>query len=194
MMTYVSLSRNRNISTSYALSKDGITWHSEGVLFREQNKDVVIFPEKINGKYVAFNRPSGDFHFSLPNIWISYSKDLEYWGHDEVIRMGKGHGWDTGKVGAGCPPIKTKHGWLEIYHGVNKFHRTDRLYHYHMQHGNENEYEFKYCAGAALFDLDNPAKLLRKSHSTKPLFAPKHDYEIKGFVNDKRNDLMWILY
>ena len=77
VMTYVSLSKEYNISVSLATSYDCEKWKREGIIFNDQDKDVVIFPEKINGKYVAFDRPEGNFQFSQPRIWISYSSDMK---------------------------------------------------------------------------------------------------------------------
>lgn len=164
IMTYVSLSRFNSISTRYAVSNDGIKWHKREIIFRHQNKDVVLFPEKINNRYVALNRPEGNMKFSLPHMWISFSHDLEYWGDDQTVLISK-RGWDSRRMGAGASPIKIKQGWLEFYHGV----RIDK-------HGRQ------YCAGAALFDLKNPTKLIAKSH--KPLIAPTLKEEKTGFMHD----------
>ncbi len=161
IMTYVSLSRFDNISSSYALSKDGLHWHRRGIIFRHQNKDVVLFPEKVNGRYVAFNRPEGNFNFSSTHMWISYSKDLEHWGDDKSILLSD-NCWDASRVGAGCPPIKTKKGWLEIYHGV------------HPKYG--------YCIGGALFDKKNPNRLIARGSCNEPLLYPRNSYEKKGWM------------
>ena len=100
VMTYVSLSREGNVSTSYAISNDCMNWYRRGIIFGEQNKDVVIFPEMINNEYVAFNRPEGSFEFTHPHIWTSYSDDLDSWkNHSPVIIAKKGE-WDYGRVGA----------------------------------------------------------------------------------------------
>ena len=164
IMTYVSLSRFNSISTSCAVSNDGIKWHKRGIIFRHQNKDVVLFPEKVNNNYVAFNRPEGNMDFSLPHMWISYSKNLEYWGNDKTLLLSK-KGWDSARVGAGAPPIRTKKGWLEFYHGV-RMHENER----------------QYCVGVALFDLKNPSKLIAKS--PQPLIAPELEEEKTGFMHD----------
>ena len=107
VMTYVSLSREENISTSYAISNDCVNWYRRGIIFKEQNKDVVLFPEMIHKQYVAFNRPEGNFQFSPPHIWISYSRDLEHWGDSDSLKITKPGQWDYGRIGAGPPPIKT---------------------------------------------------------------------------------------
>ncbi|MBU0958970.1 MAG: hypothetical protein KKB31_03415, partial [Nanoarchaeota archaeon] len=115
-MTYVSLSRREGVSTCLAISKDGFNWERKGIIFGEQDKDVVIFPEKIKGRYVAFDRPEGNFEFAPPHIWVAYSKDLQYWGKLKGVFFSK-KSIDFHRSGAGPPPIKTEKGWLFIFHG-----------------------------------------------------------------------------
>ncbi|MDO8508301.1 MAG: hypothetical protein Q7S27_01300 [Nanoarchaeota archaeon] len=167
LMTYVSVSYNDGVSTSLAVSKDLVKWERKGIIFREQNKDAVIFPEKIMGKYVALHRPEGSFEFSRPSIWISYSPDLIYWGRERSIVQPRTNGWDHDRIGAGAPPIKTKNGWLEIYHGVIK--KNDITY---------------YNVGALLLDLKNPEKILARSPLNKPLISPTKTYEKTGYMNN----------
>ncbi|MAF50689.1 MAG: hypothetical protein CMH64_01225 [Nanoarchaeota archaeon] len=161
VMTYVALSRYNSISSSYAVSKDGINWKRRGIIFRHQNKDVVLFPGKVKGRYVAFNRPEGNFNFSLPHMWISYSKDLEHWGDDQSLLLSK-DSWDSARVGAGTPPILTKKGWLEIYHGVHP--------------------DYGYCMGACLLDKNEPHKLIARGPCDAPLLCAQQDYEKKGWM------------
>lgn len=183
VMTYVSLSMKSNISTSYAISNDCIHWHRRGIIFREQNKDVVIFPEKVRGKYVAFDRPEGSFQFTPPHIWISYSKDLEFWGEPKPMFFSKKGEWDYTRIGSGPPPIKTDKGWLLIYHGVVniKKHRIeepilDKIKNFVKSFFHEeNNIENVYCVGAALFDLKNPKKLISKTKY--PIIIPRKSYE-----------------
>jgi beta-1,2-mannobiose phosphorylase / 1,2-beta-oligomannan phosphorylase len=184
VMTYVSLSKEDNISTSYAISNDCLSWYRRGIIFKEQNKDVVLFPEMIEKRYVAFNRPEGNFQFSPPHIWISFSKDLEHWGDSDSVRITQEGQWDYGRIGAGPPPIKTKDGWLLIYHAVRE-----------KKEDAKNEGIFKkifahekinmtyYYASAALFDLNNPKKILKKAH--KPILSPTKKHQ-KSLFEDKR--------
>ncbi len=157
VMTYVSLSREQNISTSLAISKDCKNWKRRGIIFGEQDKDVVIFPSKINGKYVAFDRPESNFQFSLPHIWIAYSDDLESWGDLKPIAYVYTKKGACLRNGAGPPPLKTKKGWLLFYHAVEE-----------IKEGKEEISE--YVMGAALFDLKNPEKII--SRTNKPLLLP----------------------
>ena len=171
LMTYVSVSSTEGVSTALAISKDLIKWDRKGIIFRTQNKDAIIFPEKINGMYVALHRPDSSFIFSRPSIWIAYSKDLIYWGKDKSILRPRAGSWDSTKVGTGPPPIKTKKGWLIIYHGIKEYieGKTGRMV---------------YSAGAALLDLNDPAKILARSPKNKPLFKPNPKYKREGFTGN----------
>lgn len=125
------------------------------------NRNMVLFPEKINGLYVRLDRPfeSG----TRGNIWISYSPDLIYWGRSECIMESRTFAWDQGKIGPGCPPVKTNEGWLIIYHGT-----TPRI----------NGQIYK--AGIALLDLKDPRKVLARSKEY--IMAPREIYERVGDV------------
>ncbi len=171
-MTYVSVSMSGGVSTSLALSEDMNMWQRKGIIFRQQNKDVVIFPEKINGLYAAMIRPEGTMIFDKPSIWVSYSKDLIFWGKDRPILQPRSDSWDELRIGAGTVPLKVDEGWLAIYHGVRE-HRN--------HHGEAGKV---YSAGAVLFDAENPAKVLARTPKNEPLIAPEHDFERQGFVNN----------
>jgi len=123
------------------------------------DKSGCILPEKINGKYVFFHRV-------FPNILIDYVDDLNFDGTSKwltgqysiPIRPDK---WDSRKIGAGAPPVKTKDGWLLIYYGV------------------DDKDASKYHIGAMLLDLKNPTKVLYRSDS--PILGPTEEYENTGF-------------
>jgi predicted GH43/DUF377 family glycosyl hydrolase len=125
------------------------------------NKDAVLFPEKINGDYVMLDRPGG-MGGQAGSIWITYSPDLVHWGREKVI-MGPSAGWSNSKLGASTPPIKTNQGWLVIYHGV-RVTGSGRLYR----------------VGAALLDLENPQKLI--GYTPHFIFGPEEVYERTGDV------------
>lgn len=183
IMTYVSLSERTNISTSYAVSNDCLRWHREGVIFIEQNKDAVLFPERVNNEYIAFNRPESAFQFSLPHIWISYSENLKFWGKATPIKLPEKTGFNYIKVGAGPPPIKTEKGWLLLYHLVSKHEKEksfiDDLKSIFIY---PDKKIIHYSVGAALFDLKNPKKLIAKSES--PILTPDKDYEKGTFMKN----------
>jgi predicted GH43/DUF377 family glycosyl hydrolase len=165
-MTYVGVSVKEGISTYLAESTDLKRWERKGLIFREQNKDVALFPQKIKGKYVALNRPESAFEFSKPGIWLSYSPDLIYWGKDKKIILPREKSfWENERIGTGPPPMKTRKGWLVIYHGVKKKGKKT------------------YYAGAVLLDLKNPERIVARTPLNKPLFVPSAKYEKEGFVN-----------
>ncbi len=166
-MTYVTVNKVEGVCTNLAVSKNLRNWERKGIIFREQNKDVALFPEKINGEYVALHRPEGSFEFSRPSIWISHSKDLVYWGKEKSIVGTREGYWESERVGGGSVPLKTKEGWLEIYHGVYEKRRQK-----------------VYSAGAVLLDLEEPERVLARTPKSKPLFKPERRYEKKGYIND----------
>lgn len=123
------------------------------------NKNAVIFPKKFGGRYVRFDRPMAKGIAT----WISYSYDLIHWGDSTVVFETRPGYWDTDKVGPGAPPIRTKKGWLLIYHGV-KTTSAGPIYR----------------LGVALFDLNNPAKIIGRSE--EPILSPTEEYERIGDV------------
>ena len=76
-----------------------------GMIFCPENKDVVLFPERIDGEYVALHRPNAATPFCRPEMWVARSPDLIHWGRHECLHGG-GAEWETGRVGAGTPPVR----------------------------------------------------------------------------------------
>ncbi|GHT17430.1 glycosidase [Bacteroidia bacterium] len=142
-------------------TNDFKTYKRRGMIFPPHNKDCAIFEEKINGLYYAFHRPSSP-ELGGNYIWLAQSPDGVHWGNHRCVAVTRAGSWDSARVGAGAAPIKTKEGWLEIYHGANAEHR--------------------YCLGALLLDLHNPAKVLARS--TQPIMEPIADYEKTGFFGN----------
>ncbi len=128
-------------------------WKREGLAFKNiWDKDAIIFPEKINGKYIIYHRIE-------PSIWVTYSDKLEFpiWDKHAIIAGPRpGRMWDSMKIGAGAQPLKTRYGWLLIYHGV--------------------DYNYVYRLGVLLVDLNNPSKVIYRSPN--PILEPEKDYEI----------------
>lgn len=171
-MTYVSVSMSSGISTSLALSSDLNRWERKGIIFRQQNKDAAIFPEKFSGHYVALHRPEGTMIFDKPRIWLSYSSDLEYWGKDRPIIAPRENSWDEVRIGTGAVPLKTEEGWLLIYHGV------------HLEDRKKPDSEKVYEAGAVILHADKPEKVVARTPRNAPLFAPEHEFEKNGFKRE----------
>ena len=86
--------------------------------YLRENKDVLLFPEKIGGRYAALHRPNPATHFAHPEIWLAYSDDLLRWG-DHAPLLGGGSAWDAGRVGGGCPPVRTRRTFIELCHSLH---------------------------------------------------------------------------
>lgn len=126
------------------------------------NRNGVLFPRKIDGRYAMLSRPSDNGHTLFGDIFYSESPDLIYWGKHRHV-MSPVIGWQSAKVGGGPVPIETEEGWLLIYHGV-------------LISCNG----FVYSAGCALLDLDEPWKV---KYRTKPyIISPRELYECVGDV------------
>jgi predicted GH43/DUF377 family glycosyl hydrolase len=164
--TYVAVSRH-GAATALASTVDFHDFSRQGAIFCCENKDVVLFPEWIAGAHVALHRPNPATPFCRPEMWIAWSQDIIHWGHHGVLHGG-GAEWETGRVGAGTPPVRVEGGWLEIYHG--------------SRHTTEPGAVGKYSTGALLLHSDNPARILRRTPMS--IFEPTTDYERQGFVPD----------
>ena len=130
--------------------------------FLPYNRNGVLFPRRINGKYAMVSRPSDTGHTPFGDIFYSESPDLIHWGKHRFVMKPIG-GWQATKVGAGPTPIETTEGWLLFYHGV-------------LTSCNG----FVYSFGAALLDVDQPWKVI---YRTAPyLMSPQTVYECVGDV------------
>ncbi len=130
------------------------------IVSQPDTKAGALFPRKINNKFAMFVRPTyGE------SIWIAYSNDLIYWGHSRAIVTPRPGYWDSYRIGASVPPIKTDNGWLEIYHGV-RMTAGGPIYH----------------AGSVLLDLENPSKIVARCD--EPILSPRENYERIGDVNN----------
>lgn len=136
------------------------TFHQLENAFLPYNRNGVMFPRKINGKYAMLSRPSDRGHTPFGDMFYSESPDMEYWGHHRFVMAPKG-GWQSTKIGPGPIPIETSQGWLLFYHGV-------------LTSCNGFEYSF----GAALLDLEQPWKVLYRTGSY--LLGPDAIYERVG--------------
>ncbi len=149
-----------------AWTEDFKTFHQLENAFLPFNRNGVLFPRKIGGMYMMMSRPSDNGHTPFGDIYVSQSRDLEFWGrHRYMMGTVKGNdsAWQSTKVGPGPSPIETDEGWLLIYHGVITTCNG-----------------FVYRMGAALLDLDEPWKV--KYRSKDYLMAPWELYECVGDV------------
>ncbi len=122
----------------------------------EDNKDHVLFPRRIDGRYAALHRRASD-------IWLASSTDLVTWPEEHmgsVMGPRADNWWDPVRIGGGGPPIHTEHGWLTLYHG------------YQAQH--------VYRIGVAMLDLEDPSRVINRPR--EPIFEPEEAWEIRGDV------------
>lgn len=133
-----------------------------GLVSTPGNKDGVLFPERVNGLYARLDRPIGN---DVGSIWVSYSPDLVNWGRSELVISLRPRYWDSYRIGASVPPIRTERGWLEIYHGL-KMTTTGPIYR----------------VGTVMLDLVNPARVIGRCLS--PVLSPREDYERVGDVGN----------
>ncbi|MFQ5616018.1 MAG: glycosidase [Anaerolineales bacterium] len=140
-----------------ARSDNLITWERLGPIVRgEDNKDHVLFPRKIGGRYAALHR-------RWPNVWLAYSDDLMSWpeaGMTPIFGPRPDNGWDSKSVGANGVPIMTEHGWLMLYHAYGK----DHIYRF----------------GVCLLDFDDPSRVIRRPRAA--IFQPEEIWELRGDV------------
>ena len=153
-------------------------WNREGLAFKNiWDKDAILFPEKIGGKYIVYHRIE-------PSIWVTYTKEIRFplkEKHAIILGPRPGRMWDSLKIGAGAQPLKTRHGWLLIYHGV--------------------DYNYVYSLGVLLVDLNDPQRVIYRSPN--PILQPEEDYEIGlsgawvpnvvftcGAVSDSEKDIL----
>jgi predicted GH43/DUF377 family glycosyl hydrolase len=174
-------------STALATTTDFLKYTRLGVITTKgsNNKDVVLFPEKMSqqqqqssalssssnnntdgaGKYFFLHRPSGwigsKYGVNKPSIWLGEGNALTNF-EKHTLLLKPEEDWEELKVGAGPPPIKTTTGWLVIYHGVSR----DKVYR----------------AGAALLDLHDPSKIIGRTKT--PILEPKEPYEKFGDVSN----------
>jgi predicted GH43/DUF377 family glycosyl hydrolase len=173
-VTYVVLSNyvKNNPSISTALAKTDNFSHYERLgiitILGSEDKDVVLFPKFNEGafqSYMMLHRPSTwvgpEYNTERPSIWIAEGDSItNFKKHSPLVKPEQS--WEALKIGVGVPPIRTKKGWLVIYHGVSLDH--------------------VYSAGAFLLDITEPRKILGRTKA--PLLTPEEDYEIKGDVNN----------
>ncbi len=146
-----------------ASTKDFRVWKRLENPFLPFNRNAVMFPRKIHGKYMMLSRPSDSGHTPFGDIYLSESPDLTYWGRHRHVMGRSGRWWESVKIGAGAAPIETSEGWLLFYHGVT---------------GTCNG--FVYSIGGAILDIDRPSVV--KYRCGTFLITPETWYEERGFV------------
>jgi predicted GH43/DUF377 family glycosyl hydrolase len=145
------------ITPMIARSKNLVTWERLGPIVRgEDDKDHVLFPRRIGGRYAALHR-------RWPQIWLAYSDDLVTWREADmapVFGPREDNWWDCKSVGGNGVSIETGHGWLMLYHAYDHDH--------------------VYRFGVCLLDLEDPSRVLRRPR--EPIFWPQELWELRGDV------------
>ena len=138
------------------------------------NRNMVLFSERLGGKYVRLERPfpvygrGGGERF---DIWISDSPDLRYWGNAELLLAVEQVRYANTKLGPAAPPVKTPQGWLTTYHAVD----TDPA---RGKNGWEASWKKRYTTGVMLLDLEDPRRIVGMYE--EPLLVPEAPYEVAG--------------
>jgi beta-1,2-mannobiose phosphorylase / 1,2-beta-oligomannan phosphorylase len=131
------------------------------------DRDVILFPEKINGRFALLRRPlqfvGPEYGTETPGVWICFSEDLEHWS-DPVLLAASEQPWENGRIGGSTPPVRTDRGWLVLYHGVEEAYPPTRRVVYRM--------------GAMMLDLEDPTKVLARTRDF--LMEPEAYYEKFG--------------
>jgi predicted GH43/DUF377 family glycosyl hydrolase len=162
LLTYSAYSRH-GVRVALARTKNFTSVERVALITQADYRNVVIFPERIGGRYVRLDRPHSEI--SPWSIWISYSPDLVYWGDSRLVMRPVTYHWDEMKIGPGATPFRTSRGWLHIYHGV--FPTMDGSV---------------YRLGVALHDLEDPSKIIGVSDEW--ILQPEDPWEITGYVHN----------
>jgi len=145
-----------------ARTEDLETFQRIALVSSPGNKDGVLFPEKINGLYARLDRPIAN---DIGSIWVSYSPDLINWGRSELVMSRRPRYWDSFRIGASVPPIRTYRGWLEIYHGT-KMTPSGPVYR----------------VGTVMLHPNNPARVLGRCLA--PVLSPREHHERIGDIGN----------
>jgi beta-1,2-mannobiose phosphorylase / 1,2-beta-oligomannan phosphorylase len=170
-LTYVVLSdyvsKQPIGSTALATTTDFKNYIRLGIISSKgsDNKDVVLFQERIKNKYLFLHRPRSwigpKYGINKPSIWLGEGSGLTNF-EKHILLLKPEYEWEDSRIGSGPPPIKTNKGWLLIYHGVDK--------------------NLIYRAGAALLNIDNPNIIIGRTK--KPIMEPEKHFEKIGDVKN----------
>lgn len=127
------------------------------------NRNAVLFPRKVNGKFLMLSRPSDSGHTPFGDIFVSESPDMVYWGRHRHVMGKSSEWWEALKIGGGAAPIETSEGWLLFYHGVTSTCNG-----------------YVYSIGGAILDIERPSVV--KYRCENYLLTPEEWYEERGFV------------
>lgn len=166
-ITYVGVSP-RGVCTMLMQTDDFASFQRRGVILPPDNKDVLLFPEKVSGRYAMLHRPMPSMKFAPPRVWFAQSEDLLDWGgHRPVEGVSIGSAFRD-RAGGSTVPLLTERGWLVLVHGSDK------------QPGDDGA--GVYSAGAVILDRDEPWRVVARTPD--PFMRPEQDFEKHGFVDN----------
>jgi beta-1,4-mannooligosaccharide/beta-1,4-mannosyl-N-acetylglucosamine phosphorylase len=138
-----------------------------GIVSNQDIRNGVLFPERVQGKFLRMDRPNTIELEGGPTsgnaIFLSESEDLLDWRPVQLVIKGRFHYWDE-RIGSGPPPVKTREGWLHVYHGIAEHFGSASIYQ----------------AGVILLDLNDPGKVIARSKYN--ILEPREMYELVGQV------------
>ncbi len=168
-------------TVALAKTQDFLTVERLGIVLSPNNKDCIIFPDQFEEKWLMLHRPVAG---NQEHIWYASSNDLIHWSHPGILIPERGGPWWDGlKLGAGAPPLRTKEGWLLIYHGVKEIANRPI-----------------YRLGLALLDSANHRHVIART--AEWVFSPEAEYERRGDAPNVvytcgallRGDEVWMYY
>ncbi len=162
LITYSAYSRH-GVRIGLARTRDFNSVERIALITQADCRNVVLFPQRFDGRYVRLDRPHSGI--SPWCIWISHSPDLVHWGESKVIAKPACYHWDEMKIGPGATPFKTESGWLSIYHGV--FQTMGGAI---------------YRLGVMLHDLAEPSSILGVADEW--ILQPEDPWEVTGYVHN----------
>ncbi len=166
LILYASQAPGRGVRTGIVETYDFVTFRRiDQAETGQNNRNSVLFPELIGGRYARLDRPMGDDELEPSDLCISFSDDLVHWQDSQVIAEPRPDLWDSHKVGGGAVPIRTSEGWLVIYHGVDRACNG-----------------FIYRLGTMLLDLAHPEKVIARGE--QPILWADAPYEFQGRVDN----------
>ncbi len=139
------------------------------------NRNMVLFPERLDGRLMRLERPFPVYGRGAPeafDIWFSDSPDGVYWGNTRLVLGSEQVPWSNAKIGPGAPPVRTAEGWLTLFHAVN-IDKARPLPAWHA------DWFKTYTVGIMLLDLERP--WIVKGMCREPLMVPEAPYELEGF-------------
>jgi len=142
------------------------------------NRNMVLFPEKVGGNFVRLERPMPIYSRGVGDcfdLWYSDSPNLTHWGNHHCVLGVESVPFANDKIGPAAPPVKTEQGWLTLFHAVDLDPQRGK-------NGWEERWQKRYTIGVMLLDLKNPYHVL--GMSKLPLMVPEAAYERNGFRNN----------